>query len=216
MSNNFFEVNVYGAKSTLEYLRRFEPDAYKRVTKEMTATAKPLVRSAAQQFPSTPMTNSKGIRMWNLYGHESKKKQRSDKGDSGYSFPKYDITQVRKGVKSKVGGRKNKATNSYPILRIIQSDGAGQIYDLAAEGHSVAGRAFVGKLNGQGTASRIMWKTLKKGMPGIRKDITASLRRYEREFSDKIAVDMDKRMKLSASSARQVRDALGRFGRMVR
>jgi hypothetical protein len=214
MSNNFLDVNIYGVKSTLEYLRRFEPDAYRAVTKEMRNTAKPIVRATAQQFPRAPIVNSKGISYWTLYGHDSKKKQRSDKGESGYSFPRYDITQVRKGVKSKVGGRKNKQTNSYPILRIIQSDGAGQIYDLAAEGHSVAGRAFVGKLNG--AASRIMHPTVKKMMPSIRRDIEASLRQYEREFSDKIQIDMDKRMKLSASSSRQVRDALGRFGRMVR
>lgn len=215
MAENFASINVFGVKSTLEYLRRFEPDAYKSVTRQMTATAKPLVKQTASLFPANPgLVRSNGVRQWNLYGHDHKRKQKSDKGESGYTFPRYDITQVRRGVKSKVGGRKNRTTNSYPILRIIQDNGAGQIFDLADEGHNSAGRAFVKALPGK--RSRVMWRSIRRGMPLIQRDIMQALKEEEKRYSDKIAIDMDKRAKLSASSARQVRDALGRFGRMVR
>jgi hypothetical protein len=215
MAQNMIDVNIFGVKSTLEYLRRFEPDAFKAVQKQMRTTAQPVVKQVRGQFPANPgVVRSNGVRQWAIYGHDKKKKQRSPRGESGYTFPRYDITEVRRGVKAKVGGRKNKSTNSYPILRIIQDDGAGQIFDLAAEGHSNAGRKFVGML--PGSSSRVMWRSVKRWMPSVRKDIEQTLKIVEKQYSDRIMVDMDKRAKLSASSARQVRDALGRFGKLVR
>lgn len=201
---NEVTIGVYGVKSTLEYLRRFEPDAYKQVTSNIRRVAEPVRSAVAQTFPS-----SSGLENWDRYGHLTKQKQKTNRGASGYTFPRYKITDVRKGVKTQVGGRKIKSTNTYPILRIKQTDGAGQIFDLAAEGHSAAGRAFVAKIEGK--ASRVMWPTVKKKMPLIRGDISKTMNEVEKRFSAEIAIDLDKRAKLSASAKRQVRDALGRF-----
>lgn len=206
---NEVTIDVYGVKSTLEYLRRFEPAAYKQVTTNIRNVAEPVRAAVAQTFPA-----SSGLRNWDRYGHLTKQKQKTTRGPSGYTFPRYKITQVRKGVKTQVGGRKIRSTNTYPILRIKQTDGAGQIFDLAAEGHSSSGQAFVGKIAGK--ASRVMWPTVKKKMPLITNDITKTMREVEKQFTAEIAVDMDRRAKLSNAAKRQVRDALGKFTGLVR
>ena len=207
-------MEIHGVKSTLEYLRRFEPEAYKRVQSEIRGIAKPVRDATAAAFPSdTGLRRSSGVRQWAVYGHDPKRKKSTSRGDSGYTFPRYDITAVRRGVKVQVGGRKNRATNTYPIMRVKQTDGAGQIYDLAAVGHSGAGQSFVKNLTG--TASRVMWKVVPRMLPPIQRQIAKTLRQYEKDFNTQIATDMEMRRKLSASSSRQVRNALGQFGRML-
>lgn len=211
MTQARISVEVHGMRSTLQYLRRFEPEVYKQVTADMRKTAAPLRATVAKSFPAhSGVERSSGVRQWAIYGHASKQKKRSDKGESGYSFPRYDITQVRRGVKTQIGGRKNRLTNEYPILRIKQTDGAGVIYDMAQQGHSAAGRAFVKQLDGK--ASRVMWPTMRRAMPGLRREIERTIAAVERRFSAQIASDMDYRAGQSAGAARQARNALGQFG----
>jgi hypothetical protein len=198
-------ISIEGTKPTLEYLRRYEPDLYKRLTRELRTTATPLAKTVANTFPA-----SSGMKNWDKYGHLGKGK---GKPDTGHSFPRYVASQVRKGVKVQVGGRKNKGTNSYPLVRIKQTDGAGQIYDLAREGHSVAGRAFVKKIDGQ--PSRVMWKAAKPGLATLKNQVAEIINRYSKDFTNEVTAESIRRAKLSASSRNQVRDALGRFGRMM-
>ena len=215
MSRDMVSIQVHGVKPTLEYLRRFEPEVYQSITKEMRKAAAPLRSQVAKAFPSqTDVVRSDGRRQWELYGHSSKQKKRSDRGETGYTFPRYNSTQVRRGVKTQVGGRKNRLTNTYPILRIKQTDGAGAIYDMAAQGNSRSGQSFVGRL--KGSPSRVMWPTVIRGMNTLRPEIEKIINRVERRFTAEIAADVDRRAAQSAQASKQIRDALGRFGRSIR
>lgn len=214
MTRQTSSIEVHGVKSTLQYLRRFEPEVYQQITKDMRRIAAPLRAQVAKEFPThSGVQRSDGRRQWELYGHSSKQKQRSERGSTGYTFPRYDATQVRKGVKTQVGGRKNRITQTYPILRIKQTDGAGVIYDMAAQGDSQAGRAFVGQLRGR--PSRVMWPTVRKGLKTILPEINKVVAEVERRFTAEIAADVDRRAAQSARASQQVRTALGRFGRGV-
>jgi hypothetical protein len=110
-----------------------------------------------------------------------------------------------------VGGRKVRRTNSYPILRIKQSDAAGSVYDLAK--NEVKNSQFVKNLAKAGDPSRVMWRRTKASFPMVEKEITQVIDAIGKRFTAEIASETDRRNAQSVRASSQVRTALGRFGK---
>lgn len=192
----------------METLRMLEPQTYKMLTKDLEAAAKPLRDYVAAGFPDKPMAQ------WTLYGRTVKGRKAKDA--AGPSFPRYQITKVRSGVKVKIGGRKVRRTNSFPIMRIIQSNAAGQIYDLAGETKTIGRESFISNVNKGGQRSRVMWKRTALAFPKIEGAVMASLHQIEKRFSIEIANQTTKRSNASIRSKSQSRNAMGQFGKFLR
>lgn len=200
---------VHGVKPVLEVLRRIEPDLYKSVSKDIKNRAEPLRAVVAQGFPDRPWPSSKKIQ-WVEYGRTSR--GRKPKDSAGASFPKYDGKKARRGVTVQVGGRKVRRTNSYPIVRIKQSDAGGQIYDLAKNNRTAGKESFVRNLYKGGSPSRVMWRRGKSLYPAIVKDLKSIISKIEKEFTVQIEHESERRANQSRQAMSQGRNMFGRFG----
>lgn len=194
---------VYGVQPVLQVLRRLDPELHKQLVTELKTKSEPVRSFVAQGYPTKPMTN------WTLYGRTARGKKMPD--TAGPTFPRYQIDKVRQGVQVRVGGRRNRVTNMYPILAFIQKDAAGQIYDLGAEQQTKAGAQFIANLNKGGKASRVMWKRVEQKYPEIEDDIAQTIKKITDMFTDEIAHATQKRDAQSTRARRQGRSALGRF-----
>lgn len=204
---------IYGVHSTLQFLRRFEPELYKGIEKDLQGKTEPLRKAVADGFPDRPWRSTKPI-MWEKYGRT--KRGRKPTGQAGASFPKYDPAVVKRGVKTQVGGRKiRKGVNAgaYPVLRIKQTAAAGVIYDLAKDSRAGTAQSekFVGNLAKMGSPSRVMWKKVEQNYPLIQRDITDAVNAVEKRFNAEIATYEQKNLQQSQRVSQQARNALGRF-----
>jgi hypothetical protein len=206
---------VHGIKPVLEVLRTLERETYKQIVDDLKDNTNDLRVAVANDFPEKPWNSSTGKINWAKYGRTQR--GRRPKGAAGASFPRWQANKVKRGVSIKVGGRKARRTNSYPILRIVQSDGAGQIYDLAKnqQGSGAVGKQFVQNLNGQGKPSRVMWKSAAKNYPLVEHKVMRILDDVGKRFTAEIALQTDKRNKQSIRASKQARTALGRFGKAL-
>lgn len=205
---------VHGIAPVLQALRQLEPETYKQIVKDLKNNTNDLRVAVQNDFPEKPWNSSTGEINWAKYGRTTR--GRKPKGAAGASFPKWEAKKVKRGVSIKVGGRKVRRTNSYPILRIVQSDAAGQIYDLAKnqQGQGAVGKQFVQNLNAVGKPSRVMWKSAAKNYPLVEHKVLKILDDVGKRFTAQIALETDKRNAQSVRASKQMRNALGRFGGM--
>lgn len=206
---------VHGIKPVLESLRQLEPETYKQIVDDLKDNTNDLRVAVMNDFPDKPWDSSTGKINWEKYGRTQR--GRRPKGAAGATFPRWQSAKVKRGVSIKVGGRKVRRTNSYPILRIVQSDGAGQIYDLAKnqQGAGSGGRQFVANLNAKGKPSRVMWKSAAKNYPLVERKVERILDDIGKRFTAQIALETNKRNAQSIRASKQARTALGRFGKAL-
>jgi hypothetical protein len=206
---------VHGVAPVLQALRQLEPDTYKIIVADLKNNTNDLRVAVANDFPDKPWKSSTGKINWLMYGRTTRGRKMND--TAGADFPRWDSKKVKRGVTVQVGGRKVKRTNSYPILRIKQSDAAGSIYDLATRqrGDGSIGKQFVKNLNGSGTPSRVMWKSTAKYYPLVEHKVMRILDDVGKRFTVQIANETAKRNKQSIQAASQMRNALGRFGKAL-
>lgn len=122
------KVTVRGVKATLSTLREFDDDLYWRTVNKMKSAAKPLAAAIDGNFPqSAPLSG---------FDHN---------GRTGWRRPK--VTEI------KVGGKRNKRTGEWPLVRIVIRDAARAIFDMAAAGNLNTA------LSRYGSASRAAWRT---------------------------------------------------------
>ena len=202
---------VHGVRPVLETLRKIEPELYKQLTQDLKDKAEPLRARVAQGFPDQPWTSSKPVQ-WTLYGRTTNKRNKG----SGAKFPRYNTNKARRGVTVKVGGKKVRRTNSYPIMRVVQSNAAAQIYDLAKETKTAGRDSFVDNLGKSGDPSRVMWKRVRQFMPLVERDIDKSIGRITDRFSAQIADETDRRNQSSLRASQQARNVLGQFRKAMR
>lgn len=207
---------VHGIKPVLEVLRTLERETYKQIVDDLKDNTNDLRVAVANDFPEKPWNSSTGKINWAKYGRTQR--GRRPKGAAGASFPRWQANKVKRGVSIKVGGRRirrGENAGNYPILRIVQSDGAGQIYDLAKnqQGEGSIGRQFVKNLNAAGEPSRVMWKSAAKNYPLVEHKVMRIINAIEKRFTAEIALQTDKRNAQSMRASKQVRTALGRFGK---
>jgi hypothetical protein len=197
----------------LQALRQLEPETYKIIVADLKNSTNDLRVLVANDFPDNPWKSSTGNINWTKYGRTKRGRKMND--TAGADFPRWNAGKVKRGVTVQVGGRKVRRTNSYPILRIKQSDAAGSIYDLAKtqRGAGKIGQQFVRNLNATGTPSRVMWKSVPKYYPLVEHKVDKILDDIGKRFTAQIALDTTKRNKQSIQASGQLRNALGRFGR---
>jgi hypothetical protein len=204
---------VHGVAPVLQTLRQLEPEMYKRIVQQLKDDTNDLRLAVANEFPDKPWKSSKGVINWTRYGR--KKRGRKASGEGGANFPKWEAAKVKRGVSVQVGGRKVRRTDSYPILRVKQSDAAGAIFDLAKtqRGEGNVGRQFVKNLNTNPTEpSRVMWRSVEKYYPLVEGKVQRTLDDIGKQFTHEIALEYQRRTAQSVRASAQARTALGRFG----
>lgn len=203
---------VHGIRPVLQTLQQLERETYKIIEADLKNATEPLRVAVANDFPDKPWKSSTGVINWTRYGRTRRGRKPPDA--AGSSFPKWESKKVKKGVQVKVGGRKVRRTNSYPILRIAQTNAAGAIWDLAKNqrGEGTVGQQFVRNVNTTGTPSRVMWKSTKKHLPLVENKIDKIIDDIGKRFTAQIAQSTERRNAQSVRAAKQVRTALGRFG----
>jgi hypothetical protein len=206
---------VHGVQPVLQALRQLEPDLYKILVADLKNSTNDLRLAVANDFPDKPWKSSTGNINWIKYGRTKRGRKMND--TAGADFPRWDSKKVKRGVTVQVGGRKVRRTNSYPILRIKQSDAAGSVFDLAKNqrGSGSVGQQFVRNLNATGTPSRVMWKSTKKNYPLVENKVMRIVDNIGKRFTVQIANETAKRNKQSMQAASQTRNALGRFGKAL-
>lgn len=118
---------VYGVRETLAALREVEPKLKLAAQSKMRGAAKPLVDAVNAYVPNDPPISG--------FAHE---------GRTGW--PK------RKKFRAKVGGRKSKARDTWPLVVILNDSAPVAIFDMANSGN--LGQA----LSTYGPASRAAWR----------------------------------------------------------
>lgn len=206
---------VHGVAPVLQALRQLEPETYKIIVADLKNSTNDLRLAVANDFPDKPWKSSTGKINWVNYGRTKRGRKMND--TAGADFPKWQSAKVKRGVQVKVGGRKVRRTDSYPILRIVQSDAAGSIWDLAKKqrGTGDIGKQFVKNLNATGSPSRVMWKSTKKYYPLVEHKVMKIVDDIGKRFTVQIAQETQKRNAQSVRAASQVRNALGRFGKAL-
>ena len=200
---------VHGVAPVLQALRMLEPETYKQIVVQLKDDTNDLRMAVANDFPNKPWKSATGVINWEKYGRTTRGRKPS--GSAGATFPRWNGAKVKRSVIVQVGGRKVRRTNSYPILRIKQTDAAGSVYDLAKDGHSAAGRQFVQNLSGK--PSRVMWRSVAKNYPLVERKVMKTIDGITKRFTAEIAAETAKRNAQSIRASQQVRTALGRFGR---
>lgn len=200
---------VHGVAPVLQALKRLEPDLYKGIVSQLKDDTNDLRMAVMNDFPDRPWKSTKPIN-WEKYGRTTRGRKPS--GSAGTTFPRWDGAKVKRGVQVQVGGRKVRRTNSYPILRIKQSDAAGSIFDLAKNANSQAGSQFVNNLKSEGQPSRVMWKSVEKNYPLVERKVMKTIDDIGKQFTAEIAVETERRTAQSIRASKQVRNVLGRFG----
>jgi hypothetical protein len=193
-------MQVHGLKPALQTLMYLDRDLYKTTTKEIVKVSKPLVTVVQGAFPQTVLS---GFMKPTI---NSKRK--------GGPFPTYKVAQVRRGVSAKVGGRKNAYTNSWPIVRIQQRNGAAMVFDMAQR-QQTTGNTFVANLKkeGYGNASRVMWKTVTRNLHLVEKNVADAVAKVEVKINHQLEASVQRRQAQSDFTKTQGRNSLGQFGR---
>jgi hypothetical protein len=206
-------IAVNGVRATVQYLQRFEKDAYKAIKKEMILKAQPTVKAVKSEFPKQPWDAVNGVN-WTKYGRQ--KRGRASLGDKSAKFPRYQQGRVRQGVKADDGSRRRQKDGTYQILRIKQTNAAGSIYDLAKNTRTIGKESFTKNLNNKKRGqpnSRVMWPTVLKHLPQLEKDVNDILQVIEKQFNAQIALDAQQRLAASQRASSQSRSSSGRFGK---
>jgi hypothetical protein len=206
---------VHGVAPVLESLRQLERETYKIIVADLKNQTNDLRLAVANDFPDKPWKSSTGKINWIKYGRTSRGRKMNN--TAGADFPRWNAAKVKRGLQVKVGGRKVRRTNSYPILRVVQSDAAGSIWDLAKtqRGDGKIGQQFVKNLNSTGSPSRVMWKAVPKYYPLVEHKVAKILDDIGKRFTVQIAQQTSKRNAQSIRASQQARTALGRFGKIL-
>lgn len=140
-------IEVHGINETLKALKGYEPELFKKLRDDLVKDARPLAEKVGRSFPTAPPLSN-----WHSSG-----------GRQGVArLPAY-TGNVGGGVKPAVGGA---GKNKNVVLRIFQSNAAGQVFDSA--GSKSVGRfvnnldtVFGGHSTGKKSRSRVMFGAVK-------------------------------------------------------
>jgi hypothetical protein len=193
-------MQIEGVKGVLQELYYMDRRLHKEITGRLKTSAQPIANDiAAQGFPDLPLSR------WGA----STPGQRTAGG-----FPKYNGASARAGIKVRTGGRKNRMTGVSPILKIVQTDPAGSVFDIAGRKQTGKHPTFIPNLKAEhGNASRSMWPAVLSKRGSIEGEIQAAINDATQAVSASIA--SGKLSRTSAASSRassRSRTSFGRFG----
>lgn len=151
-------IDAFGLRETLEQLRKYDKDLYKKVAAELQSVATPLATQVGRAFPMTSP-----LERWAISGGRKGKSR----------MPPFNPNTAARGVKPFVYTGRRFVGKEVGILRLQQFDAGGQVFDGA--GSQSAGARFVQNLDkrsvvksaGRGFRSRVMYKATERGLPMI-------------------------------------------------
>ena len=141
--------SVYGVRETLAELRAISPELQKECQANIKAAARPLQEAVAGRIPSGPPLSG--------FNH---------KGRTGW-------TTGGRRVRTKLGGRKRKGANEWPLLSVIVSGSAASIYDMAGRGSSSNLSQQLGSRHG--SASRAAWPGAEASLQAVQASVVQAV-----------------------------------------
>ena len=113
-------VNITGVQGTLSAMRKFDPDLYKQMNKQIRGAMIP-IRDKARGFAPA---NSSMLSNWSNTGS-------SDETAKYRPFPKYDQSEVQKGITYNQGANKRNASGFSMTHYVANRSAGGAIYETA-------------------------------------------------------------------------------------
>lgn len=113
-------VNVEGLNETRRALKKFAPDLYKQMNKEIAVALKVIVNDARQEVP----TYIQGLRNWT-------DKERQSRGSRDRSFPPYNPVVIRRGLTYSTAGGKLSSSGFKAFYQLLNKSAAGVIIEAA-------------------------------------------------------------------------------------
>lgn len=168
-------MQVYGIKETLQELRKFDRDLFNNLRKELKTSATPLAQAVGKDFPSKPLSGWMGA------------------GRTVSGFPRYTGSTAQRGVKA---APVRVSRRDPHILRIVQKDAAGAVFDGAgSKSQTAVAVRFARNLdsktptrskNGR-TRSRVLYPSVKRQMPLVEGAVNKAVNNIERQTANRIS-----------------------------
>ena len=161
-------VEVEGLPQVLKAIRDFTPDLNKRLRKDLTEQAQPIIKAAAARMPERPTSG------W------------GQKGRTGFSRAR---AQSGMKVSLRASKRIRGVRGSYAVVEIVQNNAGGAIWDQAGtrgnyQPPTQRGAAFVAALNATGgRPQRGLWPASVGRRKDIARSFEATIEKAEDEFN---------------------------------
>ena len=123
-------VEIKGLAETLKAMRQFEPDLAKNLNKEVRAILTPIQKTAQSYVPSTVP----GLSNWMLSSSKKKISKETSSFRKG-TFPKFNASLVRRGIKLYIGQTKQNNSGFVTFYRLVNLTAAGGIMETAGRVH---------------------------------------------------------------------------------
>lgn len=182
MTSNNVTVSVVGVRELMKAIRQIDPELRRTTVKEIKSAAKPIQQTAKDAYPSEIMRNWKP-------GLAGRGRTRGGAGWPGYSDQK-----ARSSVKINYGGKARKNEQRWRLLRVVQSDAAASIFDMAGRknpsGNGTPQAAqfmfnLSGAANGK-SASRTIWPAVESHMSEVTASVLRALKVAEARVQQKV------------------------------
>lgn len=161
-------IEVHGVNEILKGLKTYEPDLFKALRTELIHAAQPLVKKVGAAFPKAPPLSN-----WHTSG-----------GRQGVARMPAWTGNVGGGVKAITGGA---GKNKNVVLRIMQSNAAGQVFDSAGSASMDMfvrnlDKVFGGKSTGRKSRSRVMFGAVKANEKMIHVEVQKIVDKINKRF----------------------------------
>ena len=153
------DIKVEGLAELFRDLGRIDPELRKHAVKNVYEAGKVIQQDARRRVPAEPPMSG-----W-----------RRRRGARGKWVWNPSATRSRVRLKVSTGSAKR---DEIRLVRVIQSDAAGSIYDMAGRksgGRSKSGQQFVRNLNRKGRASRTMWPAAEAKKDEVERALKAAI-----------------------------------------
>lgn len=175
-------VSVVGVREMMKTIRKIDPELRKVTVRTIKQAAKPIVATAQQSYPDTIMRNWRD------------KPAKKGRVRNGRGWPAYEKGQATKSIKIHYGGRAPREKQRWRLLRVVQWNAAGAIFDMAGRlnptgNGTVQAGQFMNNLSGAANgrrASRTIWPAVELHMPQVTDTVLEALRVVERTIQTEI------------------------------
>lgn len=170
-------VEVRNLKQTLETLKKFEPELYKEVRKQIRNDAKPMIQAAKSMIPQVPLSGW-GVQAARQQDIKGRKTLRTASG-----FPVFNPASAKRGVTVSIKNKKRKGYGGkWLAVAMVQNDAAGMIFDYARR--STNQNKFPNALNTRHPdPSRYMWKAAEQNLGAVNASMRDSIRQAEKKIN---------------------------------
>lgn len=160
-------------RATLAALKGYDKRLQKQTLQTIRRSARVMVRAAQQNTPTEPpMSGWRPVPAVN------------GRTRGGRGWPAW--VDVRRGINYRVGRRTRiRATNQvrWDLVRIVQRNPAGQIFEFARDGQTASGEQFVTNLNRRRQPSRAVWPAVDQHHEQVTRDMMDAVKNAADEMN---------------------------------